>query len=205
MQEMKPLRYHGKGAALVAGLVLLAACGGQDEEAAAAAAQAAADSAAAAEAAAAAPLPVELDACGLITAAEAQQIIGVEVGEPTRDANDPNVCKYSVGPASMGGQFNIVTRMVYSMNASEELVQQYKDSGITTTEAAGIGERSFWAPQQNMTQLNTFFSGNHIMLTMAYVGPDAKQRTLVEKLMQTALAKQQPAAAPQEPAPAPQQ
>ena len=116
------------------------------------------------------------------------------------DANDPNVCKYSVGPASMGGQFNIVTRMVYSMNAPEELVQQYKDSGITTTEAAGIGERSFWAPQQNMTQLNTFQSGNHIMLTMGNLGPEAKQRTFVEKLMQAALTKAQapqPAAEPQ--------
>lgn len=204
---MKPIMHYGKYAALAVALLAAAACSKQDKAAEeAAAAQAAADSAAAA-AAAAAPMPVELDACGLITAAEAKQIIGVEVGEPTRDANDPNVCKYTVGPASMGGQFNIVTRMVYSTSAPEELIQQYKDSGVTTTDAAGIGERSFWAPQQNMTQLNTFFSGNHIMLTMAYVGPEAKQRSLIEKLMQTALAKSQPAApAPQQPAqPAPKQ
>lgn len=201
---MKPFSHHVKGAALLAAVALLAgACGGQDEEAAAAAAQAAADSAAAAEAAAAAPLPVELDACALITAAEAKQIIGLDVTGPARDANDPAVCTYKAGPASMGGTFIVQARMVYSASAPEDLIAQYKEGGVTTEDAPGIGERSFWAPQQNMTQLNTFVAGNHIMLTMGNLGPEAKQRTFVEKLMQAALTKAQapqpqPAAEPQQ-------
>lgn len=197
---MKPIMHHGKYA-LLAGLVaFVAACGGQDEEAAADAQQAIADSIAAAEAAM--PMPTELDACSLITAAEAQQIVGKNVAGPTRNENNQAVCEYKV-EGGMAGTFNFMTQMVYSANAADELIARLKEDGITTTEAPGIGDRSFWAPQQNLTQLNTFSKGNQIILTLGYMGSETQQRGLAEKIMQKVLEKQAqaPVAPAQEPAP----
>jgi len=191
--------HHGKSA-LLAGLVLLAAaCGGQDQAAdEAAAAQAAADSAAAAEAAAA-PMPTELDACSLLTAAEARAIVGKAVEGPTRNQTNAQVCEFKV-EGGMAGTFTFTTQMVFSANAADELIAQLKDGGITTTEAPGIGERSFWAPQQNLTQLYTFNAGNQIILTLGYMGNETQQRGIATKIMEKVLEKQAqaPAAAPQQ-------
>ena len=198
---MKPFIRHGMGAALVAGVVMLAAaCGGKDEAAEqAAAAQAAADSAAAAQPAT--PLPTQLDACALLTSAEAQEIVGKAVAGPTRNQTNDQVCEYKV-EGGMGGTFQFATQMVYAANAADELAAQLKESGITTTEEPGLGERSFWAPQPNMTQLNTFQSGNHIMLTLGYMGNETKQRDIARKIMTKVLEKQAAApAAPTQPAP----
>lgn len=172
---------RSKHVAVLAVLLLAAACGRDAQPAD----QNAADAQPAAEQAAA-PAPTGLDPCALLTAGEAQEIIGEPVAGPAPNKSNSRICEFTIGQDGMSGTFNFMT----DTYTADEVVAQLQGANVATVDVPGIGERSFWAPQMGMTQLNTFQGGNHIILTMLYMGIDeARTKDIVQKLMTRVVSK----------------
>ncbi|NJD09615.1 MAG: DUF3558 domain-containing protein [Gemmatimonadetes bacterium] len=177
---LQPLTHRAPRAATLGGLLLMTACGGRDRPP-----PPEAEPATAAVARPAPPPLAPLDPCALLSGEEVTAVVGKAVTGPARSQSG-KACEFTVAGR---GVVNFMTETVASPAGATELMEAMKASGARIAEAPGIGERSFWAPQTGMIQLNTYQGGHHIILTLALLGADSVQQTIAAQLMQKVLSK----------------
>jgi hypothetical protein len=132
------------------------------------------------------------DACGLLTKADIQAVVGQNVGDGklNKKAN-PAVgapCEYVVGTS---GVFSILPTAVRPGESPEKVMVEMKKRNIAVSEVPGIGDRSFFSsPGYGMVQLNTYKGPKYLIITMLLPGAsEAAQKSAAEKLMRKALTK----------------
>lgn len=132
----------------------------------------------------------KIDACALLTKAEIQAAIGQEVGDGKLNANaNPLVgqpCEFKVGAY---GVFSILVKTAGPGETADKVMAEFKNRKIAVSDAAGIGDRSFFSsPGYGMIQLNTFKGPRYLIITMLVPGAtEAAQKTAAETLMRKAL------------------
>lgn len=134
----------------------------------------------------------KIDACTLLTKAEIKAALGQAVGDGKLNANaNPAVgapCEYKVGDY---GVFSILAKAVGPGETADKVMAELKNRKIAVSDAAGIGDRSFFSsPGYGMIQLNTFKGPRYLIITMLVPGAtEAAQKTAAETLMRKALTK----------------
>jgi|GEM_PF-672858 hypothetical protein len=130
------------------------------------------------------------DPCALLTRAEIKAAVGQEVseGKPNLNANPVvgSTCQYVVGSY---GTFSILIKTARPEENAGKVKAELKKGNITVTDAAGIGDQSFYSSMgYGMIQLNTFKGSYYLIITMLVPeSTEAAQKTAAEKLMRLAL------------------
>jgi hypothetical protein len=133
----------------------------------------------------------KLDPCTILNKTEIQAIVGKPVGDGKLNPKANPVlgapCEFTVGE---GGVFSLWVGL-NSSSTYENTQSGLNKSNIKTTDAPGIGDKSFFADQgYGMLQLNTWKGTTYLIITMMIPGADAaQQKTAAEKLMKLVLTK----------------
>ena len=133
----------------------------------------------------------KIDACSLLTQAEIRTALGQAVGDGALNAKaNPLVgqpCEYKVGDY---GVFSILVKAAGPGETADRVMTELKKSKIAVSEAADIGDQSFFSsPGYGMIQLNTFYGGKYLIITMMVPGMDeTAQKSAAGNLMRSALA-----------------
>jgi hypothetical protein len=134
----------------------------------------------------------KIDACSLLTKDEIKAALGQGVGDGKLNANANLAvgapCEYKVGDY---GVFSILVKAVGPGETADKVMAELKNRKIAVSDAAGIGDRSFFSsPGYGMIQLNTFKGPRYLIITMLVPGAtEAAQKTAAETLMRKALTK----------------
>ena len=109
-------------------------------------------------------------------------------GKPNLNANPVvgSTCQYVVGSY---GTFSILIKTARPEENAGKVKAELKKGNITVTDAAGIGDQSFYSSMgYGMIQLNTFKGSYYLIITMLVPeSTEAAQKTAAEKLMRLAL------------------
>jgi len=134
----------------------------------------------------------KMDSCTLLTKSEIQAALGQPVGDGALNTKaNPLVgqpCEYKVGDY---GAFSILVKTTGAGETADRVMAELKKQKIAVSEAAAIGESSFFSsPGYGMFQLNTFKGSRYLIITMMVPGAkDAVQKSAAEDLMRKALKK----------------
>jgi len=133
------------------------------------------------------PKPAATDPCSLLTKADIKELSGLDASVGTLNKNNATVCDYVVGA---GGVVS-VSVPPGSGATPEAMVAGLNKRNIKTENAAGVGDRAFFAAMgYGMIQLNAFKGRNYVIITLMLPGMDeAKSKGVATKLMNKALAK----------------
>lgn len=118
----------------------------------------------------------QLDPCTLVTAADAEHVLGAPVDQPQRAANDVNaVCIYRARRGSPPPSLSLQLTEATSEEAASAALRDAKEglAGLAPEELSGVGDEAFW--MERMKQLHAR-KGN-VWFTL--VG-DAPRTALVE-------------------------
>jgi hypothetical protein len=128
------------------------------------------------------------DPCTLVSKAEVEQVLGHEVGDPTINPSNRDICDFTSARADSIG---FMIRQPGPSETPDRIMAELKERNIPVTEASGIGDRAFFASHgYGMTQLNAFKRNHYVILTLMI--PDATEertKSIAEELMRKALAK----------------
>ncbi len=126
--------------------------------------------------------------CALLNKAAVEQAVGQSVSDPKPNAHNASVCDVKVGGL---GTLGLTRQQQRPGETPDRIMAELKKRNIPTTEAPGIGDRSFFAsPGYGVTQLNTFKGSNYLIVTLMIPGGnEAKQKAIAEKIMKSVLAK----------------
>lgn len=125
--------------------------------------------------------------CSLVTQAEAREAVGTAVTGPQPNKLNPAVCDFKVGDmGSVGLMLN-----QSAGQTPDQVIAGLKKSNIATSDATGVGDRSFFAsPGYGSVQLNTFKGANYVIVTVLVPGmPEAKAKAIATAVMQKAIAR----------------
>lgn len=134
----------------------------------------------------------KIDPCALLAKAEIQTAVGQNVGEGALNtkANPAGgaLCEYKVGDF---GAFSMLAKTTGPGETADRTMTELNKMKIATSEAPGLGDRSFFSsPGYGMIQLNTFKGPNYLIITILVPGAtEISQKSAAEKLMRKALAK----------------
>lgn len=135
----------------------------------------------------------QIDACDLVSAAEAQEVLGTEVTTKPTDTSAAgpdaaSMCSYQTG--QVGGGFMLLAGRVRYDDASAEVANRKKEEvsdvpeGIPTptfTDVSDLGEAAYLAETPQSLELHVLDHGAAIVLTMTRK-PDAAAESLAERL-----------------------
>jgi hypothetical protein len=129
------------------------------------------------------------DPCALINKADVKEAAGKDVADGKLNPNSAGpMCEFKVGDV---GAFSLLVRQAGLSETPDKILQAFQKRKIETTEAPGLGDRSFFSsPGYGMVQLNTFKGSTYLIVTLLIPGtPEAAGRTVAEKAMRKALSK----------------
>jgi hypothetical protein len=125
--------------------------------------------------------------CSLVTQADVREAVGTTVTGPQPNKVNPAVCDFKVGDmGSVGVMLN-----QGAGQTPDQVIAGLKKSNIATSDAPGVGDRSFFAsPGYGTVQLNTFKGAYYVIVTVLVPGvPDAKAKAIATAVMQKAIAR----------------
>jgi hypothetical protein len=128
-----------------------------------------------------------VDPCSLLTTADIKEVAGLEATGGVVNKLNATVCDYKVGAGGVLG----VSAPSGAGATPDTIITALNKQNIKTENAAGVGDRAFFAAMgYGMIQLNAFKGGRYAIVTLMLPGSDeAKTKGVAVKLMNKALAK----------------
>jgi|GEM_PF-2031879 len=140
----------------------------------------------------------KIDACELVSAAEAGEVLGTDVTVKPIDTSAAgpdaaSMCSYQTG--QIGGGFMLLAGRVPYRDAAAEVADRKKEelSGVpagipepTFTDVTGLGEAAYLAETPESLELHVLDHGAVIVVTLSRK-PDTAAETLAEQLARVAV------------------
>jgi hypothetical protein len=125
--------------------------------------------------------------CSLLTIADIKEAAGSDATGGIVNKLNATVCDYKVGAGGVLG----VSVPPGAGASPDTIIAALNKQNIKTENAAGVGDRAFFAAMgYGMIQLNAFKGGRYVIVTLMLPGSDeAKTKGVAVKLMTKALAK----------------
>ncbi len=127
------------------------------------------------------------DPCSLLTAAEAQQVIGSPISPGTPNKLNKAVCDYKIngGPSN----FNVTLTAKGTADNAQRTVEALKKSKIAAEPVTGLGDSAYASsPGYGMQQIGVYKGASHVIVTVMMMGaPEAKAKAAAMDLARKAL------------------